>query len=129
MSFGCAPTIRAVDTVKSCDAFLYESDSIDFQLARGANAAKEAKDKDVPLHIFAVGVGAMFSLAPLIAPTASAITVSGGSAYIMPTLTVGYYNRFVAPKEIIDRYDYLEERRAILDRLLEENECKKRTER
>lgn len=110
--------------VKSCEALLYESDSIDFQLPSSREAAQLAKDKNVPLHIFVVSVGAALSVAPLIAPAAQTIVVSGGSAYIMPSLTAGYYNRFVAPKEIIDRHDYLEERRERLDRLLEDNGCK-----
>jgi hypothetical protein len=125
ISFGCAPAQREVDTLKSCEALFYESESIDFQLATSKDAAEKAKDKSVPLHIFVVSVGAALSVAPLIAPAA----VSGGSAYIMPSLTAGYYNRFVAPKEIIDRNDYLEERREILDRLLEDRECKQTTKR
>ncbi|MDR2152319.1 MAG: hypothetical protein LBO72_05830 [Helicobacteraceae bacterium] len=127
-ALGCAPTHREVDMVKSCDALLYESGSIDFQLERSGPAAQKAKDKNVPLHIFAVGVGAMLSLAPLIAP-AGGFAASGGTAYIMPSLTVGYYNRFVSPKEIIDRNDYLEERREVLNSLLEEKECEKTAER
>ncbi|MDR0665518.1 MAG: hypothetical protein LBF86_08390 [Helicobacteraceae bacterium] len=128
ISLGCAPSHRQIDAVKSCEALFYESDSIDFQLARSRLAAQEAKDENVPLHIFAVGVGAMLSLAPIIAPT-TGFAVSGGSAYIMPSLTVGYYNRFVSPKEIIDRNDYLEARREVLDALLEERECKKTIKR
>ncbi|MDR1911804.1 MAG: hypothetical protein LBQ52_05605, partial [Helicobacteraceae bacterium] len=104
LTLGCAPTLREVDKVKSCDAFFYESDSIDFQLTQSRPAAERAKDEYVPLHIFAAGIGAMASVAPILVPS---LAISGGSVYIMPSITVAYYNRFVAPKEAIDRNDYL----------------------
>ncbi|GHS89718.1 hypothetical protein FACS189487_10480 [Campylobacterota bacterium] len=122
---GCAPQARSVDLGKSCDALIYESASVSFHLAENAQAAKNARSGGVPIHLFIASIGAMTSIATFITPAGNAIALEGGSLYVLPSLTIAYYNKFAAAKEIIDRYDYLEERREILDHLLEEKHCKK----
>ncbi|MDR2904612.1 MAG: hypothetical protein LBU73_01470 [Helicobacteraceae bacterium] len=123
---GCSVKNREVDLAKSCNALLYESESLDFQLSRDRGLAESARKEGVlPFHMFVVSLGAMASAASAVSPPGTALAFEGASVYVLPALTVGYYNKFIAPKEIIDRYDYLENRRAILDKLLEEKSCKK----
>ena len=122
---GCAPKARTVDVIKSCDALLYESEAIDYQITRLESEAEAARNSGVPLHLFVVGLGVIISAYPVIASVTGTSVVSDGTVYIMPTLTIGYYNLFVAPKETIDRYDYLVSRRETLDNLIQDKQCKK----
>lgn len=101
--------------MKSCEALLYEADSIDFQLEYNRAAAEIARNREVPLHIFVIAIGTTISLQPHL--------LAGEYFYVGPAATIAYYNLYAAPPEILDRYDYLEERRTVLTKLIEEKSC------
>lgn len=114
---GCAgQQPKAVDRVKSCEALLYEAESIGFVLERTAEAAEEARNREVPLHIFVIAIGATVSLQPYM--------LSGEYFYVGPAATIAYYNYYAKPPEVLERYDYLSERQTVLAKLIEEKSCK-----
>ncbi|MGE4294164.1 MAG: hypothetical protein AB7E49_00490 [Campylobacterales bacterium] len=113
---GCAgPKPKLVDGVKSCEALLYEAETIGFTLERTAEAAEEARNREVPLHIFVIAIGTAVSVQPYM--------LSGEYFYVGPAATIAYYNYYAKPPEVLERYDYLSERREVLARLIEEKAC------
>jgi hypothetical protein len=121
---GCSPTAyRDVDQTKSCEALFYEQKSVDFYLEYFKEEAEKARESSTALHLFIVSLGIMLSVYPLM--SFSAISLDGGTFLLMPSVTVGYYNSFATKDEIINRYDYLEERKEEILYLLEDKKCRR----
>ncbi|MDR3163307.1 MAG: hypothetical protein LBT81_05580 [Helicobacteraceae bacterium] len=121
---GCSPNAyRDVDQTKSCDALFYEEESVDFQLEHFKEEAEKARESGTALHLFIVSLGIMASVYPLMG--FSAVSLDAGTLLLMPSVTVGYYNSFATKDEIINRYDYLEERKEEISDLLKNKKCRK----
>jgi hypothetical protein len=112
---GCAAQHPPVDSVKSCQALQYESDSVAFLLQTLKEEAQEARAKPMALHLFVVAAGAAISLQPAL--------LTGESFYLAPAVTIAYYNLVAAPPEALARYEILQTRQQKLAQLIEENDC------
>ena len=116
---GCSSKHLPVDQVKSCEALLYEAESIDFLLEAMREEVAAAKARPIALHLFIVAAGTAISLQPAL--------LAGESFYLAPAATIGYYNLLAAPPEALARHEILSKQQETLTQLIEEKECKNKT--
>lgn len=114
---GCAqPQPKSVDSVKSCEALLYEAQATQALLDQTALAAEDARRREVPLHIFVMILGTAVSLQPTL--------LTGEYFYAAPAATIAYFNYYARTPEVLDRFEYLSDRQRVVAKLIEEKSCK-----
>lgn len=113
---GCAqPKPKKVDRVKSCEALIYEAKKIEERLINDKKIVEELNNREIPLHIFVIALGTVISLQPQ--------AIASSHFYVAPALTISYYNLFAAADDILYEYDYFEDRKIVINRLIEDKNC------
>lgn len=111
---GCSSIVsqQEVDGMKSCRALHHEKDELNIAIKKiNPNEKKDVSS----LHYGVVGAGTLASI-PLLMTN---------SFYVLPALTITYYNIFIGYDKNQEKLEYLNSRKTIIDNLSRSKNCKK----
>ena len=111
---GCSSIVnqQEIDELKSCRALNHEKKELLIEIEK---IDPDEKKEVHPIHYGVVTIGALASI-PLI---------DTSSFYVMPALTVTYYNNFIGYDKNQERLNYLTKRKKIIEDLSRRKMCKK----
>ncbi len=110
---GCSSKIDQVkiDDMKSCRALSHEKEELQKEIVKFDPEKRKSVN---PMHYGVVTVGALASI-PLLNTT---------GFYILPAITITYYNLFIGQDKERDKLEYLQSREKIISDLQRRKNCK-----
>lgn len=110
---GCSSKIsqEEIDGLKSCRALNFEYKNIEEEISK----IDPKQEKEVSFfHYGVVTAGALDSL----------LLITTGTFYVLPALTITYYNIFIGYDEKMEKLEYLRTREKIISSRLRSKHCK-----
>ena len=103
---------KEVDAKKSCEALVYELQTTQQKIISNHSVDKKSSIR----HKSVVTTGAIISITP--------VFLLSPYWYVMPSLTIWYYNMFIVNNQRFEYKQYLKKRVLVLQKIIQ-NRCKK----